>query len=540
MEFELQDRCFEQGLQAGEFAGGSAVGGVVDGGGGVVWPGVVDVSGLSLLELRERLELIKTSEAQLAAMKTSTLAEYKNRVGEGMARRMVTETLQASRQQARREVQTADQFVQVPETLTALSAGEIPSAHATKIAKAASQGPVDETVLVEAARTQDYGVFSKTVRDHQHEQSGDDGQSNFNRQRAQRSLGFFVSPDDGMFILNGRFDPVAGSIIETALADETRRLRNQNAEVNNSGDLTGFDQLLADALVNLLNTDSKNNGSSEGGERNQRRPMLILTADWDVLKKQMVNTRLLDDTPIPVTEAIKLACEADILPAVFNTKTQKLWLGRKHRSATEAQRCALIVRDKHCVGCGRTPTWCETHHIQHWQHGGQTNLDNLVLVCTSCHHNIHDNGWQITQNQHGQYDLHPPPKPHSANKTPLGEHRKHQLWPPPEHHSASRTPSGEHGSNDLRPPPKPHANTPKSQPCNPHPKTKTKKKPSKQPPHPKQPARKHLPPDEQNTTTPPPSSPSKNQNNQQIAQLGRTSHNISAQTPPTNTETKQQ
>ncbi|MCY4163358.1 MAG: DUF222 domain-containing protein [bacterium] len=509
MEFELLDRCFERGQQAGEpvvgsfvgDAGGSAAGGVVDGGGGVVWPGVVDVSGLSLLGLRERLELIKVSEAQLAAMKTSALAEYKSRVGEGSARRMVTETLQASRQQARREVETASQFAEVPKTLSALGAGEIPSAHATKIAKAASQGPVDESVLVEAARKQDYGVFSKTVRDHQHEQSGDDGQSNFERQRANRSLGFFVSPDDGMFILNGRFDPVAGSIIETALADETRRLRNQNAEVNNSGDLTGFDQLLADALVNLLNTDSKNNGNSEGGERKQRRPMLILTADWDVLKKQMVNTRLLDDTPIPVAEAIKLACEADILPAVFNTKTQKLWLGRKHRSATEAQRCALVVRDKHCVGCGRTATWCEAHHIQHWAHGGSTDIDNLVLVCTSCHHNIHDNNWQITKNQHGRYNLHPPPTPHPPNKTPPGEHHNHQLRPPPKPYSASRTSPWEHGNHQPQPPPKPYADMPTSQPCNPHPKTKTKKKPSGQPPHPKQPNRPTNPTGPTNTNT---------------------------------------
>ncbi|MCY4256786.1 MAG: DUF222 domain-containing protein, partial [bacterium] len=341
----------------------------------------------------------------------------------------------------------------------------------------------------------------KTVRDHQHEQSGDDGQSNFERQRANRSLGFFVSPDDGMFILNGRFDPVAGSIIETALADETRRLRNQNAETN-QGDLTGFDQLLADALVNLLHTDSKNNsnsegnGNSEGGERKQRRPTLILTADWDVLKKQMTNTRLLDDTPIPVAEAIKLACEADILPAVFNTKTQKLWLGRKHRSATEAQRCALIVRDKHCVGCGRTPTWCEAHHIQHWAHGGQTNLDNLVLVCTSCHHNIHDNGWQVVQNQDRKYDLRPPP-----NKTPQDAHRKHQLRPSPKPYSASRTPMGEHGNHQPQPPPKTYADMPTSQPCNPHPKTKTKKKPSGQPPHPKQPNRPTNPTGPTNTNT---------------------------------------
>ncbi|MCY4257064.1 MAG: hypothetical protein OXE04_02075, partial [bacterium] len=70
MEFEFLDEVVGQDSQAGEPVGGSAVGGVVDGGGGVVWPGVVDVSGLSLLGLRERLELIKVSEAQLAAMKT--------------------------------------------------------------------------------------------------------------------------------------------------------------------------------------------------------------------------------------------------------------------------------------------------------------------------------------------------------------------------------------------------------------------------------------------------------------------------------------
>ncbi|MCY3968049.1 MAG: HNH endonuclease, partial [bacterium] len=97
------------------------------------------------------------------------------------------------------------------------------------------------------------------------------------------------------------------------------------------------------------------------------------------------------------------------------------------------------------------------HHIQHWAHGGQTNLDNLVLVCTSCHHNIHDNGWQITQNQDGRYNLHPPPKP--------------------------------------------YADMPTSQPCNPHPKTKTKKKPSGQPPHPKQPNRPTNPTGPTNTNT---------------------------------------
>ncbi|MCY4162831.1 MAG: hypothetical protein OXE93_01230, partial [bacterium] len=59
--------------------------------------------------------------------------------------------------------------------------------------------------------------------------------------------------------------------------------------------------------------------------------------------------------------------------------------------------------------------------------------------------------WQVTQNNDGRYDLRPPPTPHSANKTPLGEHRKHQLRPPPKPHTANRTPQDKHGNHQLRP-----------------------------------------------------------------------------------------
>ena len=109
---------------------------------GPVWPEAVDVAGLSLSELRERLGLIKRAEARLAGMKTVALAAYTSRGGEGSARRVALEELQASKQQARREVETASQLSQVPETLEALGNGDIPAAHATQIAKAASQGPV--------------------------------------------------------------------------------------------------------------------------------------------------------------------------------------------------------------------------------------------------------------------------------------------------------------------------------------------------------------------------------------------------------------
>ena len=419
----MEFRPLEQGKQAGCGPSGPA------------WPEAVDVAGLTLRELRERLGLIKKSEARLAAMKAAALAEYASRGGEGLARRVALEELQASKQQARREVETASQFSQVPETLDALGSGEIPAKHAEQIAKAASQGPVDEAVLVDAARREDFGTFSRTLRDHQHEMSGDDGKSLMAKQRDRRKLSFFKSPDDGMYIINGRFDPESGNRMEAALADEVRRLRNDS----DAGDLTAFDQRMADALENLVCADA--------GERTPPRATLILTAEWNALNQKLTGARLVDGTPLPVDEALRLACNADIVPAVFSSAGQQLWVGRKLRLATEAQRAALIIRDKHCIGCGRSAVWCEAHHIEEWLTGGRTDIDNLVLVCKPCHHNIHDDGWTVHRNRNSAYELRPPPTPYAD--LPYRQSCSEPHPNPNADHQPGRTRSG--------PPPKPYA-----------------------------------------------------------------------------------
>ncbi|MDA0250559.1 MAG: HNH endonuclease signature motif containing protein, partial [Actinobacteria bacterium] len=55
-------------------------------------------------------------------------------------------------------------------------------------------------------------------------------------------------------------------------------------------------------------------------------------------------------------------------------------------------RRALEHRDRACVvpGCGAT-RGLHAHHIRHWEDGGATELDNLVLVCPY-HHRLHHRG----------------------------------------------------------------------------------------------------------------------------------------------------
>ena len=52
---------------------------------------------------------------------------------------------------------------------------------------------------------------------------------------------------------------------------------------------------------------------------------------------------------------------------------------------------AVAARDGGCryPGCDRPVRFCDAHHIRHWRHGGTTDHDNLLLLCSRHHHHIH-------------------------------------------------------------------------------------------------------------------------------------------------------
>jgi len=59
---------------------------------------------------------------------------------------------------------------------------------------------------------------------------------------------------------------------------------------------------------------------------------------------------------------------------------------------------ALWSRDKGCVfpGCPHQ-RFVDAHHIQHWSAGGETSLDNLLLLCTRHHRRVHEGGFSIAK-----------------------------------------------------------------------------------------------------------------------------------------------
>ncbi|WP_419839731.1 HNH endonuclease [Candidatus Poriferisodalis sp.] len=140
---------------------------------------------------------------------------------------------------------------------------------------------------------------------------------------------------------------------------------------------------------------------------------------------------------LPAGVVDRLSCNADVSVVLFGDQLTPLYEAVASRAPTAAQRRALIARDGACVGCGAPPGDCEAHHIIPWKRGGPTKIDNLVLVCWSCHDRIHDHNWQVIR-RNGRYRLIPPdaespPNPAPAHKPVsscnLAQSREPALFP---------------------------------------------------------------------------------------------------------------
>jgi hypothetical protein len=101
--------------------------------------------------------------------------------------------------------------------------------------------------------------------------------------------------------------------------------------------------------------------------------------------------------PITGKAARRLACDAQIIPAVLGSTGEVLDVGRAKQAIPVSIRRAVTLRDRGCAfpGCDRPPARCECHHIEHWSDGGETKLPNLVMLCGSHHRILHNTAWEV-------------------------------------------------------------------------------------------------------------------------------------------------
>ena len=82
---------------------------------------------------------------------------------------------------------------------------------------------------------------------------------------------------------------------------------------------------------------------------------------------------------------------------------EPLNIGRRSRTIPPPMRRALKARDGGCRFPGCTNhKFVDGHHIIHWADGGETSLDNLVLLCRYHHHLVHEGGFACKKGKGGE------------------------------------------------------------------------------------------------------------------------------------------
>jgi hypothetical protein len=168
-----------------------------------------------------------------------------------------------------------------------------------------------------------------------------------------------------------------------------------------ANDGTTLQQRMADALVLMADRAAGNaRGSSSS------RPTVVVVCDEESLRSRIEDAGLgylLDGTPVPVSELRRIACDANIIPAIMNGTGQVLDWGRTHRTATDVQRLVLLTTYGGCIidGCGCPTQLLEIHHMPAWEDGGRTNVDTMAPVCKGDHARGHTEKWIFTPGADG-------------------------------------------------------------------------------------------------------------------------------------------
>lgn len=179
----------------------------------------------------------------------------------------------------------------------------------------------------------------------------------------------------------------AGELVEKALD------RARDGECLQVPDLVDTSWLTrqADAFVTLLKEHLQDNtDKAAGGSDNY---LVTIHVDQSGLAGNEGRSAL------PIESVKRLCCDSQAV-VLTEAAGQPLSIGRKSRIVPRPVERAVRARDHdRCVfpGC-ENRRFLHCHHIEHWASGGETSLDNLMLLCTKHHALVHEGGFRIEKN----------------------------------------------------------------------------------------------------------------------------------------------
>lgn len=272
-----------------------------------------------------------------------------------------------------------------------------------------------ETALVGEAISGQWTVdrFRDRLRVESKRIEGDDGKGRLERQKAESGARWWTDRRTGMWCISGRFDPETAIGLQQRLIDELERVFHADRPDGCPKDpLLAQDWLRGRAMANLIN----GLGSAFG------EPEAIIVIDQRTFEHGPHARSRVDcghGLDVPLDTLRSIIGRARFVPVVIDSngvvihqgapvaEYRSIWdslvrpvsldHGRARRTASPRQRRALRAMYRTCAipGCDRHVSATEAHHLVFWEHGGATDLANLLPLCRHHHDRLQTERWTI-------------------------------------------------------------------------------------------------------------------------------------------------
>ena len=265
----------------------------------------------------------------------------------------------------------------LPLSVDAMKASDIGFAHLATLANTADKVKgFEESALLAVAKEHSPGKFFHKVRHYRHALDA----NGYNREQEEIAEARYLNvstAQDGCLLIDGVLDPLRGAEVRAAL--------EPLAQPSGEHDDRTRGQRLADALHERVTIG--------------QRATLQVTATVETLKAMAGSAAGEMEFSVPLSKdsVQRVACDCSVTRVLIGQESLVIDVGRSKRLVDGALRKALAVRDKHCrwPRCERPASWCDSHHLVHWVDGGNTDLDNCVLLCKRHHRMVHEGGWKL-------------------------------------------------------------------------------------------------------------------------------------------------
>ena len=288
---------------------------------------------------------------------------------------------------AREKVRVAHALKILPKIAASFATGELSYSKVRAITRAVSVQNEDELLsfalktttanLEERCRELRYGM--------------PDSLDGVQRAIANRSLRVSRNVETGVMTITIELPMETGELLEKALG-KARDDGKPSAEFVDAS----WSARQADAMVSMASAYLSGNGEAT---RNTSDDYLV-TIHVDQSALASGNGR----SSLPIDSVKRLCCDGHAVVIGEDEKGEPLSVGRKTRTVPLAIKRALQARDKGCSfpGCHHT-RFVDAHHIEHWSAGGETNLDNLMLLCSQHHKLVHEGGFGIDKDYQNRW-----------------------------------------------------------------------------------------------------------------------------------------